>query len=386
MTRRGELRGCALLRLFVLSFVFALVAAFLLLRGQIFDSRLSRDPAMPGTHKIHEEAVPRIGGISIFLGWLAGLIAARYAGHLDWFTALAWAGCLLPVFVAGLAEDFTKRVGVITRFVMSLVSAAIAYFVLGVAATRIDIPGSDIVLAIPLISFVFTVLAIGGLAHAINIIDGLHGLALTVAIMAFVAMGYVSFTVGDRQLLLLSGLGAASALGLRMWNYPSGQIFCGDGGAYFLGCNLAILAGLLVRRHDEVSAWFPVLTLLYPIWETLFSAYRRKVIAGVPVSTPDQLHLHTLTYANMVRGNEGPHAGARSRRNSDASHMMILLALMNVVPAVLWWNETWLLVASAMCFIVVYLVVYRRAATQAAAHELRPGGMRIRIRARSGLG
>jgi UDP-N-acetylmuramyl pentapeptide phosphotransferase/UDP-N-acetylglucosamine-1-phosphate transferase len=360
------------------------VAAFLLLRGQIFDTRLSRDPAVPGTHKIHEEAVPRIGGVSIFLGWLAGLFAARYAGYLDWFTALAWAACLFPVFAAGLAEDFTKRVGVRTRFLMSLVSAAIAYFLLGVAATRIDIPGSDVLLAIPLISFVFTVLAIGGLAHAINIIDGLHGLALTIAIMAFIAIGYVAFAVGDSELLLLAGLGAGSTLGLRMWNYPSGQIFCGDGGAYFLGCSLAVLSGLLVLRHDEVSAWFPVLTLLYPIWETLFSAYRRKVIAGVPVSTPDQLHLHTLTYANMVRSSDAPHPQARSRRNSDASHMMILLALMNVVPAVLWWNETWLLVVSALFFIVVYLIVYRRAAMQAATEQL-PGDMQVRIRAGRGL-
>jgi UDP-N-acetylmuramyl pentapeptide phosphotransferase/UDP-N-acetylglucosamine-1-phosphate transferase len=63
-----------------------------------------------------------------------------------------------------------------------------------------------------------------------------------------------------------------------IWNYPRGKIFLGDGGAYLLGFWLAELSVLLVVRHPEVSPWFPMLLLVYPIFETLFSMYRSKVL------------------------------------------------------------------------------------------------------------
>lgn len=356
-----------MLGLFILSFVMSLAAAYFILRGQGFHSHVTRDIPLPGSHKIHDTDVPRIGGVAVFVGWVTGLAAASYAGYLYWSAALAWVACLLPVFAAGLAEDLTKRVRPRTRLLWSLVSAGLAYGWLGVAAHRIDVPGGEALLAIPVVSFVFTLLAVGGLAHAVNIVDGLHGLALSVCFLALVALGYVAFQVNDSEMVLMSGLGAAAVLGLRAWNYPSGQIFCGDGGAYFLGCYVALLSGLLVGRNPQVSAWFPVLALLYPIWETLFSAYRRKIVLRVPASAPDNLHLHSLMFATLV-GDAGPERpGSRGRCNSDASHSMVLLALMTVVPASLWWNDSRYLVASALGFVVVYLVLYRRLETRATA-------------------
>ena len=68
-------------------------------------------------------------------------------------------------------------------------------------------------------------------------------------------------------------------LGFFVWNFPAGLIFLGDGGAYFLGFYLAELAILLLHRNPEVSPMFPLLLCIYPVFETLFSIYRRKCAA-----------------------------------------------------------------------------------------------------------
>jgi UDP-N-acetylmuramyl pentapeptide phosphotransferase/UDP-N-acetylglucosamine-1-phosphate transferase len=214
---------------------------------------------------------------------------------------------------------------------------------------------------------------VGGVAHSINIIDGLNGLASGVCLIALLALGYVAFLVGDSEILLLSGLASGAVLGFRVWNYPSGRIFCGDGGAYFLGAFVALISALLVNRHPQVSAWFPLLLVLYPVWETLFSAYRRRILRGRPATSADKLHMHTLFYKRVK---QPMHDGkARSRRNSDASVSMILFACGSALPAVLWWEQSSYLVAAAFAYVFVYLVIYRRLVRFGARPKSRVGGL-----------
>jgi UDP-N-acetylmuramyl pentapeptide phosphotransferase/UDP-N-acetylglucosamine-1-phosphate transferase len=224
--------------------------------------------------------------------------------------------------------------------------------------SRVDIIGVDALLSVPVIAFVFTLFAVGGVAHSINIIDGLNGLASGVSLIALLALGYVAFQVSDIELVLMCGVGVGAILGFRMWNYPSGRLFCGDGGAYFLGAYVGILSVLLIHRHPQVSPWFPLLLVLYPVWETLFSAYRRRVLRGRPASMADKLHMHTLFYKRVKHPMED--GKARSRRNSDASVFMVLFAGGSALPAVLWWTDSAYLTASALAYVVLYLAIYRR--------------------------
>ncbi|KVD68742.1 hypothetical protein WK15_32420 [Burkholderia ubonensis] len=78
-------------------------------------------------------------------------------------------------------------------------------------------------------------------------------------------------------------------------------IFPGDGGAYFIGFMLAELAILLVMRNREVSAWYPVLLFMYPIFETCFSIYRKKFVRGMSPGNPDGVHRHMLVYKRLMR-------------------------------------------------------------------------------------
>lgn len=347
-----------MIRLFLLAFGVSLLACYLTLRFEHLHRRFTGDVAAAGSHKVHRRPVSRIGGLSVFLGWLAGVIAAAQTDRLDPLTAGAWLFCLSPAFIGGFVEDLTKHVRPLVRLGACFISAGLAYTLLGASVSRIDVIGIDSLLLIPAVAFAFTCIAVGGVAHATNIIDGLNGLASGVCLVALLALGYVAFQVTDWDIVLLSGIGVGAVLGFRIWNYPSGRIFCGDGGAYFLGAYVAILSALLVNRHASVSAWFPLLLVLYPVWETLFSAYRRRVLRGRPASVADKLHMHTLFYKRIKQPEEG--GKARSRRNSDASVSMSLFACGGAVPAVLWWDDGRYLLAAAFAYVIVYLVIYRR--------------------------
>lgn len=126
-----------------------------------------------------------------------------------------------------------------------------------------------------------TALAVAGLANAINIIDGFNGLAAIVATMMFLSLALVAFHVGDVFVLSCALVMAGAILGFFLWNFPGGHIFLGDGGAYLIGFMLGELAVLLTMRHTEVSAWYPVLMFIYPIFETLFSIYRKQFLRGI---------------------------------------------------------------------------------------------------------
>lgn len=347
-----------MLRLFLLAFAVSLGVGYLTLRYEHLHRHFTGDIATAGSHKVHRRSVSRIGGLSIVIGWIVALIASGLSGKISGVHIATWLLCLLPAFAGGFAEDLTKRVPPMLRLLTCFLSAGLAYLLLGASVSRTDVAGVDMLLAVPAISFLFTCFAVGGVAHAINIIDGLNGLATGVCLMALLALGYVAFQVGDSEILMMSGLVAGAVMGFRVWNYPSGRIFCGDGGAYFLGAFVAILSALLVHRHQEVSPWFPLLLVLYPVWETLFSAYRRRVLRGRPASIADKLHMHTLFYKRVKHPLDGGHS--RARRNSDASVSMMLFACGSALPAVLWWEEGAYLLTAAFAYILVYLMIYRR--------------------------
>jgi UDP-GlcNAc:undecaprenyl-phosphate/decaprenyl-phosphate GlcNAc-1-phosphate transferase len=156
-------------------------------------------------------------------------------------------------------------------------------------------------------------------------------------------------------------LAAASVFGFLIWNFPFGRIFMGDAGAYLLGFLIAELSMMLVVRNPQVSPWCPLLLVIYPVWETLFSMSRRAVQSLTQMGQPDALHLHQLIYRRLVKrfgSSKDPHH--RLMRNSFTSLYLWVLALMCAVPAVLFWNQTSLLVPFSLLFALSYVMFYRR--------------------------
>lgn len=140
-----------------------------------------------------------------------------------------------------------------------------------------------------------------------------------------------------------------------MWNFPFGKIFTGDGGAYFVGYILSVIVLMLVQRHPEVSAWFPCLLLAYPIFETLFSMYRKIYLRKIAAMQPDGVHLHMLVFKRLIRNKFFSNG---SLNNSMTSPMLWLLSAVAIIPAYLFWNNTFLTILSCFIFTLVYLRMY----------------------------
>jgi UDP-N-acetylmuramyl pentapeptide phosphotransferase/UDP-N-acetylglucosamine-1-phosphate transferase len=238
-------------------------------------------------------------------------------------------------------------------------SAALACYLLGISLTRLGIPFIDNWLqAMPWLGIALAVFAICGLPHAFNIIDGYNGLAGTVAAMICLAIAHVALQLGDRQLAAVVVCLAAATGGFLVWNYPRGLIFAGDGGAYLWGVVIAVASIVLVQRHGTVSPWFPMLLLIYPVWETLFSIYR-KAARGVSPGVADALHFHQLIYRRLVRGVFHDDASRRMlMRNNRTSPWLWSFTLLTVAPAILFWDNTLVLIGFCMMFVVTYVAAY----------------------------
>ena len=229
------------------------------------------------------------------------------------------------------------------------------------AIVRTAIPGLDWLVSTRIGAAMVTVFVAAGVANSINIIDGFNGLASMCSALILGSIGYVGFQVGDDLIVALAAAGAGAVLGFFVWNFPSGLIFLGDGGAYFLGFYIAELAIMLLYRNPSVSPMFPLLVCIYPVFETLFSIYRRKMLRGQPADMPDGIHLHSLIYRRIMRwavGNQSERSHAR--RNSMTSPYLWILCMLAVVPAMLFWDSTPLLLAFIFLFGMVYIALYWR--------------------------
>jgi UDP-GlcNAc:undecaprenyl-phosphate/decaprenyl-phosphate GlcNAc-1-phosphate transferase len=315
-----------------------------------------------GVQKFHSHWVPRLGGVPIFVALVTTLLATAWATGTEVFASVALIVCLLPAFAIGLLEDLTRRAGVLSRLTFTMVSAALGWWLLQGRLTRLDIPYVDeLLLASVPAAFALTLIAGAGIAHAINIIDGYNGLSGFFLAVIFLSLAWVAHRVDDAFIFRTALLSAASTLGFLAWNFPHGRIFLGDAGAYVLGFLIALLSILLVVRHPQVSAWFPMLLVIHPVWETLFSMYRRARHGFSEMGKPDALHLHSLIYRRVVKRYGVTRDGdATLRRNATTSVYLWFVAILCAGPALLWWDDTARLMACCAVFIVLYGLFYRR--------------------------
>lgn len=317
--------------------------------------------------RFHVGAVPRLGGLAIllgvFLGWALIAGASKFGINLNvqgtWALVWPWFIITLPAVLGGAYEDVTQRLSVIYRLGLTAMSAALACWMLGISIQRLGIPVVDSWLqTMPWLGVALAMLAMCGLPHAFNIIDGYNGLAGTVAAMICFALAHVALQLGDRQLAAMVVCLAAATVGFLAWNYPRGLIFAGDGGAYLWGVVIATASMLLVQRHPTVSPWFPMLLLIYPVWETLFSIYR-KAVRGVSPSVADALHFHQLIYRRIVRSVFHDDASRQMlMRNNRTSPWLWSFTLLTVVPAILFWDNTLILMLCCVLFVVGYVAAY----------------------------
>ena len=313
-----------LLTVFISSFAIIWVIVNLSMNRGLFYNEAD----LEGIQKFHVDPVSRIGGLPIFIAWS---VAVFLSGDQFDLIFKIWLSSL-PVFVVGLYEDLSARVSPLIRLLSAFLSIVIAFFWLDIGISSLGFEWVDYVLTdYVIISFLFTLLVVGGAVNSLNIIDGFNGILGGYSILSFLAIAYVAYTLGDDLILQLSLISTISVFGFFIFNFPFGKIFMGDGGAYFLGFILAIVSLMLVDRHEELSNWFVLLIFIYPMYELLYSVYRRKIIHKTDATQPDANHLHSLVYRKLISCDRFKHNKVIC--NSMTAPVMWLLSLLGIIPA-----------------------------------------------------
>ena len=251
----------------------------------------------PRARDIHERAVPRLGGVAIAAAFFAPLLALSI---IDTSVAqllqkqpslsigLALGGAALGAL--GVADD-TVGVRARTKLAVQLVVACFAY-AMGFRIEAVSVPFIGVwemgVFALPI-----TALWIVGVVNAVNLIDGLDGLAAGVIFFAALT-NFVIAVIGTQVFVAVVMAAIMGAMvGFLFYNFNPAHIFMGDSGSYFLGYLLATasLTGAMQKTSTAVSLLVPMVALGVPIFDTLFSMLRRT-LERRSVFSPDRGHVH----------------------------------------------------------------------------------------------
>jgi len=346
-----------------LSFVVSCVVTLAIARTAGWHGSWTKDHDFASPQKIHRRAVPRIGGVAVWSGIAVAILYATVStesGEASFGSQLLI--CSLPVAIAGLVEDLSKRVRVRVRLLAAAVSAWLAAIWMGHVLVRTSLWGLDSVVAHPWGAIILTVFAVVGICNAINIVDGLNGLVSMSAMLMFSAIAYVAWAENDALVFAVALAAIGGLLGFFLWNYPAGTVFLGDCGAYVTGFFVAQLCLALILRHPDISPLFALLICAYPVFETLFSIYRRKFLKSVSPVRADGLHLHSLIYRRVVRTKrtKGNRRRDRVERNFKSAPYLWALTAAVLVPTVALRHHDAALLAVLFGFGVFYSVLYWR--------------------------
>ena len=334
--------------------VVTITTGIALIATKKWHGRFTMD-GMVGVQKLHTAPTPRIGGVAIAAGLMAAwFVSPQNVRNILGPTLVA----SLPALVFGLAEDLSKRVGVLARLLATMASGGLAWYLTGVAMQYTGFSPLDWVLEYLPLAVLFTAFAVGGVANSINIIDGFNGLAVGAVAIMLIALSWIATGQGDASLASASLIAAWCAIGFATVNWPMGRLFLGDGGAYLLGFVLAWFSVLLPMRSNSVNAWATIMVCAYPVIEVGFSVRRRRHREGHHPGQADRLHLHHLIHRRVVC-KLLPNT-SKTLQNGLTSPLCWILVALPAAWAVAFSNQTWMLALGFGLAVLGYAGLYAR--------------------------
>jgi UDP-GlcNAc:undecaprenyl-phosphate GlcNAc-1-phosphate transferase len=251
-----------------------------------------------GGRNVHARSIPRLGGLALMAGFsVSTLLALAFGGLIDVYlkpqfmelVGVIAGGALLCV--TGAVDD-VRGLRAVHKLAAQILVATLAYacgFRIDAIALPFTGPLSMGVFALPV-----TVIWIVGITNAVNLIDGLDGLAAGVGFFAAFTSFVVAFVGGNLFVSLLMAALMGVLAGFLFFNFNPARIFMGDSGSYFLGYVLATLSltgALQQKASTAVSLLVPMIALGLPIFDTLLTMVRR-VLERRSVFSPDRGHIH----------------------------------------------------------------------------------------------
>lgn len=239
----------------------------------------------PNKRKVHHSIMPRLGGLAIFISFIAGMLMLK---PVNPSSIAIMAGSVIIVLTGVLDDVFELPAKY--KLAGQLAAAGTVVFWGDLQVVFINLPfGGQ--LEFGLLSIPFTILWIVGITNAINLIDGLDGLAAGVSSIALITISGMAIIQGNLYVVTVGAIVLASTVGFLFYNFHPASIFMGDTGALFLGFIISVLSLLGYKNVTFISFIIPVLILGVPITDTIFAILRR-IINKQPLSAPDKSHLH----------------------------------------------------------------------------------------------
>lgn len=276
----------------MIDFIDLMIASFIALIGTFFLTFLVKKIALkwqvvdiPNKRKIHLRPTPGMGGLAIFLGAALGLLYLQ-PEHIHLPSIIFGS---VVIIVTGILDDKYDIRPIIK--LSGQVIAAVALISSGLIIEKLTLPFIGMI-DLGLLGIPITLLWIVGITNAINLIDGLDGLATgvsTIGLLSMFVMAIVDFQLFAAYLCIVL-IGAN--LGFLYHNFYPAKIYMGDTGSNFLGYMIAVISILGLFKNIALLGFvIPVIILAVPIFETLFSIIRR-MLNKQHVMQPDNKHIH----------------------------------------------------------------------------------------------
>lgn len=270
----------------VIAFIISLVSTLLLVypikklavRWNVID--------LPNYRKVHKQPTPRLGGLAIFLGACMGIL--YLAPSHEYFFEIS-VGAIIIV-ITGLLDD-KFQIKPLYKLTGQLIPATIL-ILSGLIIDKITLPFFGVVELAGPFSVIITLFWIVGITNAINLIDGLDGLASGGSTIALISILIMAIMDQELFVVFLTVVLIGSNIGFLFHNFHPAKIYMGDTGSLFLGYMISVISILgLFKNVTLFSFIIPVIILAVPIFDTIFAIIRR-VINGEKIMMPDKKHIH----------------------------------------------------------------------------------------------
>ena len=291
-----------------ISFLLAFVTAFVITPYTIRLAKKVGAIDLPEDRRVNEQAMPRLGGIAVIIGFLLSsiylIIVMTMEHSFDLFGPennymFKLTGLLLGIIVLGVFcyIDDVKGLPALVKLLGQIIAAVIVVS-FGIRIDNIEIPFLEQTFNIGnnIIVYILSVGWIIGITNAINLIDGLDGLSSGITLISCFSL-IIVFTMNQSPIIaiiLITAL-AGAIVGFMPYNVNPAKTFIGDVGSQFLGFSLAVISILgTAKRYTLLVLIAPLIILALPIADTLFAIVRR-VIKGKSIKAiflPDNGHLH----------------------------------------------------------------------------------------------
>lgn len=248
----------------------------------------------PNARKVHTRIMPRLGGLAIFLAFVVSFLLCyflfpaidRQDAHIAW--GLLTGGAIIVVI--GALDD-KMELSAKVKLLGQIVAACVVVFGFDLKVNLLNVPFGDTSVNLEWLSVPITIFWIVGVTNAINLIDGLDGLAAGVSGIATATIMVMALLMGNFMVFLLCAVLLGSIIGFLFFNFHPAKIFMGDSGSLFLGFSLATLSLLGFKQVTLVSFVVPLFIIGVPLSDTFYAIIRRWVNKK-PIFAPDKGHLH----------------------------------------------------------------------------------------------